>query len=30
MSEIKIRDASFAQTYADIHCACFAKGGTNP
>lgn len=26
MSEIKIRDASFAQTYADIHCACFAKG----
>ena len=26
MSEIKIRDASFARTYADIHCACFAKG----
>ena len=26
MSEIKIRDASFAQTYSDIHCACFSKG----
>ena len=26
MSEIKIRDASFAQTYSDIHCACFPKG----
>ena len=26
MSAIKMRDASFAQTYADIHCACFAKG----
>ena len=26
MSEIKIRDAAFAQTYADIHCACFKHG----
>lgn len=26
MPEIKIRDASFARTYADIHCACFTKG----
>ena len=26
MSEIKIRNADFAQTYSDIHCACFAHG----
>ena len=26
MSEIKIRDAAFAQTYADIHSACFDHG----
>ncbi len=26
MSEVKVCDASFAKTYADIHCACFAKG----
>ncbi|MBR1777360.1 MAG: GNAT family N-acetyltransferase [Alphaproteobacteria bacterium] len=26
MSEIKVRDADFARTYADIHCACFDHG----
>ena len=26
MSEIKVRNADFAQTYADIHAVCFAHG----
>ena len=26
MSEIKVRNADFAQTYSDIHCACFVHG----
>ena len=26
MSEIKVRNADFAQTYADIHSVCFSHG----
>lgn len=26
MPEVKVQDARFARTYADIHCACFKKG----